>query len=57
MAKTFKEALEALVNERISKGENPGVLFEELSREANQVFGHFNLEYEFGLLKKEGGIG
>ena len=54
MAGSFKEALEALVNERIAQGEDPHVLFEELSREANQVFGHFNLEYELGLTKKEG---
>ena len=54
MAASFKEALESLVNERIAQGEDPRDLFEELSREANQVFGHFNLEYELGLLKKEG---
>jgi len=53
MSGNFKEALEALVNERIAKGENPGDLFEELSREANQVFDQFNLEYEIGLTKKE----
>ena len=54
MPRSFKEALEALVNKRIAKGEDPRDLFEELSREANQVFGHFNLEYELGLTKKEG---
>ena len=54
MAGSFKDALEALVNERIAQGEDPRDLFEELSREANQVFGHFNLEYEFGWTKKEG---
>jgi len=27
-------------------------LFDELSREANLVFGHYNLEYELSLLKK-----
>jgi hypothetical protein len=54
MAGSFKEALEALVNERIAQGEDPRDLFEELSREANQVFGHFNLEYALGLTKKEG---
>ena len=54
MSGTFKEALEALVNERVAKGENPRDLFEELSREANQLFDQFNLEYEWGLLKKEG---
>jgi hypothetical protein len=53
MAASFKESLEALVNERIAQGEDPSVLFEELSREANQIFGHFNLEYELGLMKKE----
>jgi len=55
MARSFREALEALVNERIAQGEEPRDLFEELSREANQVFGHFNLEYELGLTKKKGG--
>ena len=57
MARSFKEALETLVNERIAHGEDPRDLFEELSREANQVFGHFNLEYELGLRKKETGEG
>jgi hypothetical protein len=55
MASSFKEALETLVNERIAQGDDPRDLFEELSREANQVFGHFNLEYELGLMKKERG--
>jgi hypothetical protein len=53
MAASFKEALEALVNDRIAQGEDPRDLFEELHREANQVFGHFNLEYELGLMRKE----
>jgi hypothetical protein len=53
MAASFKEALEGLVNERIAQGDDPLDLFEELSREANQVFGHYNLEYELGLTKKE----
>jgi hypothetical protein len=53
MSGNFKEALEALVNERIAKGEDPRDLFEELSQEANQVFDQFNLEYELGLTKKE----
>ena len=53
MARSFREALEALVNERIAQGEDPLDVFEELSREANQVFGHYNLEYELGLTKKE----
>jgi hypothetical protein len=55
MASSFKEALETLVNERIAQGDDPRDLFEELSREANQVFGHFNLEYELGLMRKERG--
>ena len=53
MASSFKEALEALVRGRIAQGEDPLDLFEELSREANLVFGHYNLEYEIGLRKKE----
>ncbi len=53
MSGSFKEALEALVNERIAKGEDPRDLFEELSQEANQVFDQFHLEYELGLTKKE----
>lgn len=52
MATSFKEALEALVNERIAAGEDPVDLFEELQREANLVFGHYNLEYELGLMAK-----
>ena len=52
MAVSFKEALEALVNERIEKGEDPKNLFDELAREANLVFGHYNLEYELGLFTK-----
>ena len=52
MAASFKEAIESLVNERIANGEDPKDLFEELSREANQVFGHYNLEYELGLFTK-----
>ena len=53
MAGSFKEALEALVNERIEKGEDPKDLFDELAREANLMFGHYNLEYELGLFTKE----
>jgi hypothetical protein len=53
MAQSFHEALEALVNERIAAGEDPVTLFEELHREANLVFGHFNLEYELGMMLKE----
>jgi hypothetical protein len=54
MAANFKEALEALVNERIAQGDDPMDLFDELSREANLVFGRYNLEFELALLKKEG---
>jgi hypothetical protein len=53
MASSFKEALETLVDERIARGDDPLDLFEELMREANLVFGHYNLEYEMGLLKKQ----
>lgn len=52
MKTIFREALEALVNERIAEGADPQELFEELSREANLVFGHYNLEYELGLIEK-----
>ena len=52
MKTSFREALERLVNERIAEGEDPKELFEELSREANLVFGHYNLEYELGLFAK-----
>ena len=52
---SFKEALEALVEERIAQGEDPRDLFEELSREANQVFGHYNLEYRLDPVNKQGG--
>ena len=55
MASSFKEALEALVDARIATGEDPRDLFEELTREANQVFGHYNLEYELSLTKREVG--
>ena len=53
MAQSFHDALEALVNERIAAGEDPVSLFEELNREANLVFGLYNLEYELGLMLKE----
>jgi hypothetical protein len=53
MAQSFREILEALVDERIAKGGEPLEIFEELSREANQVFGHYNLEYECSLSRKE----
>ena len=57
MAANFKEALEALVNERIARGDDPMDLFDELSREANLVFGRYNLEFELALQKKEGESG
>lgn len=52
MKTSFREVLEALVNERIAEGADPQELFEELSREANLVFGHYNLEYQLGLFAK-----
>jgi hypothetical protein len=52
MKKSFKEALQALVDHRIAAGDDPEELFEELRREANLVFGHYNLEYELGLFTK-----
>ena len=52
MKTNFREVLERLVNERIAEGEDPQELFEELIREANLVFGHYNLEYELGLFEK-----
>lgn len=55
MATSFKDALEQLIKERIAAGEDPADLFEELHREANQVFGHYNLEYELGMMLKESG--
>lgn len=53
MAQSFREALEALINERIASGEDPVSLFDELTREANLVFGRYNLEYELGMMLKE----
>lgn len=52
MKKSFKEALQTLVDQRIEAGEDPRDLFDELLREANLVFGHYNLEYELGLFTK-----
>ena len=52
MSSSFREALEKLVEQRIAAGEDPRGLFEELMREANLVFGHYNLEYELGLFEK-----
>lgn len=57
MAGSFQEALDALVHERIAQGEDPRDLFEELSREANLIFGRYNLEYELELTKKGAGEG
>ncbi|MCB1788400.1 MAG: hypothetical protein KDJ33_19240 [Gammaproteobacteria bacterium] len=48
----FRDALESLVNQRIAEGADPQEVFEELRREANLVFGHYNLEYELGLFAK-----
>ncbi|WP_157817669.1 hypothetical protein [Candidatus Thiodictyon syntrophicum] len=53
MATSFKEALETLVGQRIADGEDPQSLFEELLREANLVFGRYDLEYEMGLFNKD----
>jgi hypothetical protein len=53
MAQTFKEALEELVNARIEAGDDPMDVFDELHREANAVFGHYNLEFELALIEKE----
>lgn len=52
MKKSFRDVLDTLVKERIADGADPQELFEELSREANLVFGHYNLEYELGLFAK-----
>jgi hypothetical protein len=52
MSGNFREALESLVNQRIAEGADPQELFDELRREANLVFGHYNLEYELGLFAK-----
>lgn len=49
MSSSFRDALEALVNQRIAEGADPQELFEELRREANLVFGHYNLEYELSF--------
>lgn len=52
MSSSFRDALEALVNQRIAEGAYPRELFEELRREANLVSGGYNLEYELGLFGK-----
>jgi len=52
MSSSFRDALETLVNQRIAEGADPQELFEELSREANLVFGRYDLEYELGLFNK-----
>jgi hypothetical protein len=54
MDNSFREALEKLVTQRIEAGADPKEVFEELRREANIVFGHYNLEYELGLFAKSG---
>jgi hypothetical protein len=54
---SFREALEALVNQRIADGEDPMDLFEELRREANLVFGHYKLEYELGMAPRSESVG
>lgn len=51
MTTSFKEAIETLVKQRIENGEDPMALFEQLSQEANLVFGHYNLEYELAEKK------
>ena len=48
----FRDTLESLVNQRIAEGADPQEVFEELRREANLVFGHYNLEYELGMFAK-----
>lgn len=57
MAQTFREALEALVNARIEQGDDPMDVFDELHREANVVFGHYNLEFELALIEKDRAAG
>ena len=52
MSSSFRDTLEALVSQRIAEGADPRELFEDLRREANLVFGHYNLEYELGLFEK-----
>lgn len=52
MSSNFREVLEEMVNQRIAEGADPQEVFEELRREANLVFGHYNLEYELGLFAK-----
>lgn len=52
MDSSFRNVLEDMVNKRIAEGADPQELFEELRREANFVFGHYNLEYELGLFAK-----
>jgi hypothetical protein len=53
MAQTFKEAVEALVNSWIEHGHDPMDAFDEFHREANAVFGHYQLEFELALIEKE----
>lgn len=48
----FRASLEEMVEKRIAEGADPQEVFEELSREANLVFGRYSLEYEMGLFLK-----
>ncbi len=41
MTTSFKEAIDKLVNQRIENGADPIEVFEELTREANLVFGQY----------------
>jgi hypothetical protein len=54
MKSSFRDALETLVEQRLAEGADPQELFEELRREANLVFGHYNLEYELSFDEKAG---
>jgi hypothetical protein len=54
MDNSFRDAFETLVNQRIVQGADPRDLFEKLTPEANPVFGHYNMEFELGLLENVG---
>ena len=56
MTQNFRTTLETMVAERVAAGEDPVDLFDELAREANMVFGHYNLEYELGLMLEGEGL-
>lgn len=43
---TFAEDLNQLITREIKKGTDPQDLVDELTREANLVFGNYNLEFE-----------